>query len=407
MSVAHEQLSGDELAKRNAGLLALFSAMLGSAAPIAIAFGALAGSYLLGEDKSLQTAPITAFVLGVAMGAIPASFLMKKLGRRLGIISGTCVTAFGGALASVALINGNFWLFVVALGFLGGGNAFNQQVRFIAADTASDEFKPTAISWVMVGGVLSAIIGPQTALFTKDLFDPIAFAGAFAAIVVIAALAALIACFLKLPASESAKEREMKVAARPLKEIVLTRQFLAAVICAAGAYSLMNLVMTAAPLAMIACGFTDSHSTLGIQWHVIAMFAPSFFTGHLVRRFGKVEVTAFGFLLLASCSALALSGITLFHFWGALVLLGVGWNFAFIGATTLVTECYRPQEKEKIQGFNDFIVFGNVALASMLSGYVHFQFGWDMVNILAFPVIGLCLFILFLKKNADSGPRLA
>lgn len=400
-------LTGDQIAKRNAGLLALFSAMLGSAAPISIALGALAGSYLLGEDKSLQTAPITAFVVGVALGAIPAAWLMKVLGRRLGIISGTAFSAFGGGLAAYALIIAGFWLFVFALAIIGVGQAFNQQVRFVAADTASEAFKPTAIAWVMAGGILSAVIGPQTALLTKDLFDPVSFAGAFAAIVVIAAVAALIGSFLKVAEPQSTGAETSGVPARPLSEIVLTFPFFAAVICAAGAYSLMNLVMTAAPLAMIACGFNETHSTLGIQWHVIAMFAPSFFTGHLIRRFGKAEITALGFLIIASCSAFALTGISLVHFWGALILLGVGWNFAFIGATTLLTDCYRPHEKEKVQGFNDFIVFGNVALASMLSGYVQFRFGWDVVNLIAFPVTGFCLFILFVRRNSGRGVRTA
>lgn len=392
-------------AKRTALVLAAAQAIVGAAAPIAISMGALAGSYLLGPDKSLATAPVTGFTLGVALGALPAAGLMRGVGRRIGFIGGAGITATGGGLAAQALLVGNFWFFCFALLVIGVGNAFVQQYRFAAADNAPDAFKARAISWVLGGGIFSAILGPQTVILTRDLFAPVSFAGSFAAIVAIALVGAAVLSRLRLaqdtaigPASHASEP------ARPLFEIVLTPNFLVAFICGVSSYALMSFVMTGAPLAMVGCGFTPDEATLGISWHVMAMFAPSFFTGRLISRFGRETIIAAGMLLLAGCGIVALSGIALWQFWTALILLGIGWNFAFIGSTSLVATSYRPAEQGKVQGFHDLLLFGTVALASLMSGKIYVIGGWDWLNWLIFPVVALCLLLVGLLAAMARHP---
>ena len=383
-------VSGSE-ARRTALILSASQAIVGSAAPISIAMGGLAGFYLLGADKSLATAPVTGFNIGTALGALPAAALMRWVGRRYGFVSGAGVTALGGAVATIALFNHSFWLFALGLLFIGSGNSFVQQYRFAAADNSPVSFKSKAISWVLGGGVFAAIIGPQTVIFTRELFAPIMFAGSFAAVIGLAAIGALILSFLRMPRESGSRDTATGEPARRLVEIIRRPRFAAALICAVGSYTLMVFVMTGAPLAMVGCGFTPDEATLGISWHVMAMFAPSFFTGGLIARFGKEKIIATGLFLLIACAIVALSGIALWQFWTALVLLGIGWNFGFIGSTAIVTECYRPSEKNKVQGFHDFLLFGLVAFASLMSGQVYNAWGWDMLNWIVFPVTLLCL----------------
>ncbi len=391
-------------ARRTALILSASQAIIGSTPPIAISMGGLAGFYLLGADKSLATAPVTGFNVGTALGALPAAVLMRWVGRRYGFMSGTGVTALGGAVAAIALFSQNFWLFAVGLMFMGCGNSFVQQYRFAAADNAPASFKPVAISWVLGGGVFAAIVGPQTVIFTRELFAPVMFAGSFAAVIVLAAIGAVILSFLRLPKDTVADEAGDTGPARPLGEIISQPRFIAALICGVGTYTLMAFVMTGAPLAMVGCGFTPDEATLGISWHVMAMFAPSFFTGRLISRFGKERIVATGLLLLIACAIVALSGIQLWQFWMALILLGLGWNFGFIGATAIVTECYRPSEKNKVQGFHDFVLFALVAVASLMSGLVYSAWGWDMLNWIVFPVTLICLAALVVLKLKQHAP---
>ncbi len=380
--------------RRTALILSASQAIVGSAAPISIALGGLAGFYLLDADKSLATAPVTGFNIGTALGALPAAALMRWVGRRFGFMTGAGVTALGGAVAAIALFNYNFWLFAIGLMFIGSGNSFVQQYRFAAADSSPAAFKPKAISWVLGGGVFAAIIGPQTVIFTREFFAPVMFAGSFVAVIGLAAIGAFVLSFLKLPRQSVSDEDETETPARPLVEIISQPRFVAAMVCAIGSYTLMVFVMTGAPLAMVGCGFTPDEATLGISWHVMAMFAPSFFTGRLIAIFGKEKIIATGLLLLTGCAIVALSGIALWQFWSALILLGIGWNFGFIGSTAIVTECYRPSEKNKVQGFHDFLLFGLVAFASLMSGQVYNVWGWYMLNWIVFPVTLLCLISL-------------
>ncbi|MBN9074052.1 MAG: MFS transporter [Rhizobiales bacterium] len=386
-------------------ILAAAQAIQGSAPPICISVGALVGYQLLGADKSLATAPVTGFNLGVALGAVPAAAIVRALGQRNGFLCGAGVIAAAGMIATFGLLHANFWIFALGLLCVGLGNSFIQQYRFAAADSAEGDFKARAISWVMVGGVLNGILGPQIVIFTDDLLPTVKFAGSFASIVLLAALGALILLFLPVrdKSAAAATAGPSDQPARPLSEIVRQPQFFVGLLCAIASYALMSFVMTGAPLAMVGCGLSTDEATLGISWHVLAMFGPSFFTGLLVTRFGKERVVAVGLVLLIGCGISALAGLHVWNFWIALMLLGVGWNFGFIGATTMVATSYRPSEKSRVQGLHDFVLFGSVAFASLMSGIVFNMAGWTGLNLVIFPVTGTCLVALALLALSGRG----
>jgi MFS family permease len=386
-------------ARKNAMLLALCQSVNGAAAPLSIALGGVVGSYLLGADKSLATAPITGFNIGVAMMSIPAAMLMRKIGRKRGFMTGAGIGILAMLVAVQAIRIQSFWLFVAALIMAGSSNSFAQQYRFAAADRGTREFKAKAISWVLVGGIVAAILGPQLILHFRDFLAPIPFAGAFLWGIGLFLISLVAMQFLE-PGHppKSAEELALKPQ-RPLIEIMAQPRFVVAVICGTSTYALMSYVMTAAPLAMLACGFDVDDATWGIQWHVLAMFGPSFFTGHLIARFGKERIMAAGLAILVACALVALNGISLAHFYLALILLGIGWNFGFIGATSMITDTYEPHEKNKAQGANDFILFGSVALASLMSGYSLNHMGWEFINWIVFPLVAISLVALWWLKG--------
>lgn len=388
-------------AKRNVFILTAAQAVLGAAAPLSISIGGLAGFQLLGADKSLATAPVTGFNLGVALGAIVAAAISRLVGNREGFIIGALLGAAGGAVATIALFQSNFWLFAIGLMMVGLSGGFTQKIRFAAADASPSFYKGKAISWILAGGIVSAIVGPQLAIWLKDAFAPVTFAGAFVALIPLMLVAIGILSFLRLP-QIAGKTSVNGEAARPLLAIISTQRFATGMICGVGSYALMSFVMTGAPLAMvIGCGYSTDMATLGIQWHVIAMFAPSFFTGMLVSRFGPEKVVAAGLVIFLACAIVAHMGIELWNFWGALVLLGIGWNFGFIGATAIVASSYRPHEANKVQGFHDIILFGTVALSSFSSGKVFNAFGWDVMNMLIWPIAIGCLLLLMLQMRSS------
>lgn len=391
--------------RRSVYLLAGAQAVLGAAAPLSISIGSLAGYQLLADDKSLATAPITGFNIGTACGAIIIAVASRFLGRKAAFMAGAVVGALGGALAAIALFRGDFWIFAFALLLIGTGAGFTQKIRFAAADASPSFYKPRAISWILGAGVVSAVIGPQLAIWAKDLLAPVTFAGAFVAILPLSILAIAILTFLPPVASRGAAA--FAEPARPLKEIVRTQRFLTGMICGIGTYALMTFVMTGAPLAMVVgCGFSTEMAALGIQWHVLAMFGPSFFTGMLISRFGAEKVVGAGLLTLMACAVVAHMGVELWNFWAALVLLGVGWNFGFIGSTAIVASSYRPQEADKVQGFHDIVLFGTVALSSFSSGKVFITWGWSFINLVIWPVTLVCLILLlaliFRQRAAQS-----
>lgn len=380
-------------ARRNVFLLTMAQAILASAGPIVFSIGGIAGYELLGEDKSLATAPLTGFNIGVSLGAILVAILARLLGRAYGFVAGAVISAIGGLTAAIALFRADFWMMAVGFLLIGISSGFAQKIRFAAADASPSFYKPRAISWILAGGVISAVLGPQLVILTKDLFEPVLFAGAFVAMLPLSLTAIVLFLLLRLPDASAAKAGHAEPA-RPLAEIVLTQRFLTGMICGISSYALMTFMMTGAPLAMvIGCGFSQELATLGIQWHVLAMFGPSFFTGMLIQRFGTEKVVAAGLLVLMGCAVIAHAGIELWNFWGALILLGVGWNFGFIGSTAIVASSYRPHEADKVQGFHDIVLFGTVALASFSSGKVFSAYGWQTINLVFWPVAGfsLCL----------------
>ncbi|WP_425348807.1 MFS transporter [Pararhizobium antarcticum] len=396
-------------ARRNVYLLTAVQGILGTLGPICFAVGGVAGYQLLGADKSLATAPLTGFNVGVALGAVLVALLSRLLGRQAAFIVGALLGAAGGAVAAIALFRSDFWLFAFGLCIAGMSGGFAQKIRFAAADASPSFYKPRAISWILAGGMISAVLGPQLVILTMDAFLPILFAGAFMALVPICLAAIIVLLFLRLPdlrkpTTPTSGATAPAAVARPLKEIVLTQRFLTGMICGISTYALMTFMMTGAPIAMVVgCGFSTDLATLGIQWHVLAMFAPSFFTGMLVSRFGAEKVVAAGLALLMLCAVVAHAGIALWNFWGALILLGLGWNLGFIGSTAIVAASYRPHEADKVQGFHDIILFAAVALASFGSGKVLTAYGWDMLSAAVWPVTILCFILLaFLARSGTK-----
>ncbi len=386
MSVAADgahHLIDDALARRNAVVLAIAQALAGGNNTVLLATGAITGA-LLAPDKTLATVPITVYVMGMWLGTLPVGAIARRYGRRTAFQIGTLCGVATGLICCIGVLYGSFALFNIGAFFSGLYAAAHQAYRFAAADTASEAFRPKAISWVLVGGVFAAIVGPQIVIATKDILPPYLFAATYLAQAAIAVLAGVVLLFLKIPMPPKATAAN---AGRPLWAIARQPKFIVAVACGIASYSMMNMVMTAAPLAMIECDHSVTEATLGLQWHVLGMFLPSFFTGTLIARFGVERVIAAGFAILLASAAIGMSGITLWHFWIALVLLGIGWNFGFIGATTLVTQTHRPEERTRVQSFNDFLVFGSMAIGSFGSGKVLAVFGWAAVNQIVFPVV--------------------
>ena len=378
-----DALTGDRLARRNALVLAIAQALAGGNNTVLVATAAIVGT-MLAPDKGLATLPISIFVLGMWMGTLPMGVLARRLGRRNALQIGTVCGVLTGLICCVAVLQGSFLLFNIGAVFSGFYAAGHQSYRFAAADTASDEFRARAISWVLVGGIFAGVVGAQLVIATQNLWPPYLFAATYIGQSALALIAGAVLMFVNIP---KPPPRSVVGDGRPLLEIARKPRFIVAVVCGVAAYSMMNLVMTSAPLAMVMCNHSVTDATLGLQWHVLGMYAPSFFTGALIARFGLERVTGLGFALIIVAAAIGITGISLWHFWIGLALLGVGWNFAFIGATTMVTHCHRPNERNKVQAFNDFLVFGSMAIGSFSSGQLLASFGWATVNEVVFPVV--------------------
>jgi MFS family permease len=394
---------GDRLARRNAFVLACGSALGGANASVVIATGSIVGQGL-SPSPALVTLPVSTFVLGTALLAMPASNLMRVVGRRNGFMLGSIFGILAGLFGMAAVWFASFATFCVATALAGAYQSFIVLYRYAAADSATPAFRPKAVSWVMVGGVAAAFVGPQLTIWTKDLFPPIVFLGTYLGQALIAAIAmGVVAQFRDSPVSAA----EAGGIARPLREILANNRLRVAILCGMTAQALMNMVMTASPIAMIGCGHSITQSTLGIQWHVLSMFAPGFFTGSIIARFGRGPVIAVGLVILAASALVNISGITLAHFWGGLILLGLGWNFAFTGATALIIDCHTPAERGKVQGFADFSIFGATTIASLMAGYLYHAIGWSAVNWMVLPVVGLAALALFATGLAAERPKTA
>jgi MFS family permease len=371
-----------ETAKKNVAVLAACQALLFTNNSTAIALNGLAG-YALAANKALATLPVTAWVIGGALSTLPASLLMKRIGRRAGFTVGALTGMVGASICSLALYLGNFWLFCFGTMVFGVYNAVAQYYRFAAADAASADFKAKAISLVLAGGLVGGILGPETSKLTVDLLAT-PFLGAYLSLIGFLVLVVLVVQQLDIPVPAAASHREPT---RPLAQIMAQPVFVVAVLAAAIGYGVMNLLMTATPLAMGLCGHPYSAAATVIGWHVIGMFGPSFFTGSLIKRFGVLQVMVAGALLLYAVVAVALSGVGIANFWFALVILGVGWNFLYIGGTTLITEACTPPERAKTQGANDLIIFVVMATSSFSSGLLLEKSGWQTLNYLALPFV--------------------
>jgi MFS family permease len=367
--------------KKNVLLLAACQAMLMTGGSLLIATSALVG-FRLAPDKALATLPLAMQMLASMLTTIPASLLMQRIGRRAGFLLGSSIGIAGAGLAAYAIVTGSFVLFTLGAAVSGTFAGFGNYYRFAAADVATDDYRSTAISYVMAGGVIAAFVGPNLAHWTSNwLAAP--FAGSYLALAGILVLSFGTQLFLDIPRPARATHG----GGRPLSVIARQPVFVVAAIGGMLGYGIMALVMTATPLAMHEHHYAFGDTAFVIEWHVLGMFAPSFVTGHLIRRFGVLQVMLVGGLLSAVCVGINLTGNSLTHFWVALFLLGVGWNFLFIGATTLLTDAYAPEEKAKTQALNDFMVFSTVTMAVLSAGSLQHHLGWRAVNYGVLPLI--------------------
>lgn len=380
--------------KKNVWLLSFCQALMNTGNVLLVATSSLVG-YHLAPDKALATLPLGLQFLGTMLTTIPASMLMKHVGRRPGFIVGTVLGLSGTVLATWAILHDAFGVFCAGAALFGAFNGFGTYYRFAAADVATDDYRPTAISYVMAGGVIAALVGPNLANWTSGLLASAQFAGSYLALAGLYLVSFVVLLFLDIPHPGAHEARDT---GRPLREITAQGTFRAAALAAALGYGIMSLVMTATPLSMHHHQHSFHNTAFVIEWHVLGMFAPSFVTGHLIRRFGVLNIMLTGALLTALCVAVNLTGTDLPHFWAALVLLGVGWNFLFVGGTTLLTETYRIEEKAKTQALNDFLVFTTVTIASLSAGELQYNFGWQTVNLGVLPATALILAaVLWLK----------
>ncbi|MBI3546464.1 MAG: MFS transporter [Gammaproteobacteria bacterium] len=382
--------------KQTVWMLSLSKALMMTGGSLFIATAALVGARLA-PDSAYATLPVAMLSLAIMLTTIPASFLMKAFGRRAGFAVGAAAAMACAVLASYAIVHSNFWYFCIAAALLGVSHGFGMYYRFAAADVATDDYRSAAISYVMAGGVAAALIGPNLARWTHDWFPATEFAGSYLSLVGVYTLSFAALFFMHIP-RPSAQERLSS--GRPLRAIAAQPTFIVALLGGALGYAVMSLVMTATPLAMHEHAHSFGDTAFVIEWHLLGMFAPSFFTGHLIRRFGVLNIMAAGALCLGLCVAVNFVGTDVIHFWLELTLLGIGWNFLFVGATTLLTETYSVEEKAKVQALNDFLVFTCVTAASFSAGALQHLFGWRGVNLGVMPLIVIILVaVVWLKQT--------
>lgn len=357
-----------------------------SAIVLSMTLAAILGS-LLAPDKSLATLPVAAMVIGTAVASLPAAMLMRRLGRRVGFLMGASLGVVGSTVAGYGLWQDSFALFVLGHLLLGSYQGFANYYRFAAAEAVDAAHTTRAISWVVAGGIVAAFLGPQLGEWGRDWIVSGPFVGSYLAQAVLSVMALGLLSQVRLKPVAVATAG----AARSVRELLSQPLLLVSIFGAAVGYSVMIMVMTATPLAMLGCGLPGESVTPVIQWHVVGMFAPSFFTGHLVKRYGAPRIMQVGFALLLGHVAIALSGLEFLHFASALVLLGVGWNFAFVGGTALLTQTYRPAEQLKVQAINEFLVFGLVAASTLSAGWLYDRYGWATLNLAVVPFLVLAL----------------
>jgi MFS family permease len=347
-----------------------------------VSLGSLAG-YMLAEHKSLATLPATAYIIGSASSTYAISLFMKRWGRRAGFTLGACAGLLGAAVCTCAIALHTFWLFCFGTLIAGLYNAAGGYYRFAAADVARADYKSRAISFVLAGGIIGGILGPESSKLTKDLLS-IAFLGSYAALMLFALVALVIIRLLWIPPPS---DEERTGPARPLRDIVRQPVFVVACLGAITAYAVMNLMMGATPLAMQMCALPYASAAMVIEWHIVGMFAPALFAGWLIKRFGVIKIMALGVATFFACIVAALSGQTVLNFWLSGTFLGVGWCFLYVGGTTLLTQAYEPSEKARTQGINDLLVFAIMGTTSAMSGVILYRLGWNALNWSAVPLL--------------------
>src|SRR6202790_3718226 len=392
---AADEMVDDARARSNVKRLAAAQALTGANSAVIFATGSIVGA-TLAPSISLATVPLSMYVLGLAAGALPTGAISRTYGRRVAFIIGTGCGVVTGLLASFAILRGSFVLFCCAT-FLGGlYGSVSQSYRFAAADGVSTDYSPKAVALCVAGVVFAGVLVPHLVQWTMDIWPPYLFAFSFVVQAVVALIAMAILSGVDAPKPAAS---DLHVG-RPLFEIVRQPRFIAAAICGIVSYPVMNLVMTSVPLAMKMCGLSVSDSNFGIQWHIVAMYGPSFFTGSLIARFGAPKIVATGLLLEAAAATIGLTGTTVLHFWATLIVLGVGWNFGFVGASALVLETHRPLERNKVHAFNDFLVFGMMAFGSFSARQLLANSGWSAVSLVVYPPLLLGLTVLTLASLA-------
>lgn len=396
----------DAIAKKNVAILVLAQAILGAQMPMIFIIGGLAGQSLA-SNPCFATLPISLIVGGSMLAATPISAIMQRWGRRAGFFTGAAFGAMGGLVGAYGLYLGSFPVFLLGSLMTGVYMSAHGFYRFAAADTASEAFRPKAISYVMAGGLAAALIGPQLVKLTSQAFV-IPFLGTYLTVIAVNVFGAALFLLLDIPKPPAPSHDSPK--GRSRLELLKTPVIAVSVICAMVSYALMNLVMTSTPLAVVGCGFTQGNASDVVMFHVLAMYVPSFFTGHLIARFGVEKIVAAGLIILAGAGAVALQGVELENFFIALVLLGLGWNFGFIGATTMLAGAHDSHEKGRMQGLNDLLVFGGVTMASLASGGLmncsggNPVDGWNAVNMAMAPFLvlagGALMWLVMRPKDA-------
>ncbi|MEE2995884.1 MAG: MFS transporter [Pseudomonadota bacterium] len=393
--------------RRNVFLLASCQALFMTSTSAIISTAPIVGGTLLIEDKGLATLPLALQFVAMAMTTIPASFYMGRVGRKTGFVTGALIGATGGVSGAYAIMSADFTLFCLASLFTGCFNGFCHYFRFAASDMATPEFRSKAISYVLAGSVVAAFLGPTLARNAVDIL-PVQFAGVYLALIAVYLSVAVVVSFISIP-HLSLEQRKSN--GRTLAKIVRQPKFMIAVCAATFGYLVMSFLMTVTPIAMGVCGFTFSHSSYVIQAHILGMYAPAFITGHLIIRYGVNNILIVGALLCAASIVIHLSGTSFLNFLSGLVLVGVGWNFLFTGGTTLLTETYSQEEKSKVQGLNDFFIWGTISIGAVTSGAVQQSIGWNAVNLVMAPLVVIVflttLWLRFSTRRSTAGKSAA
>ena len=384
---------------KNIFFLSICFALSASTSSLTVTASSLVG-FEISSNQSFATLPLSFHLIGTMLAGLPASLLMKSIGRKYGFIIGTLIGSSGAISASLSIIYKNFSLFCFSVFCLGILSGFTQLYRFTAADVATKDFRTKAVSLVMLGGILAGFIGPAVASKGEKLISNAPFAGSYSLMFFFHLLVIIILIMIRLP-QPSIEEKTGEI--RGIKTIFFQPKFIVAVLSSMMSYAVMAMIMTATPLTMTEyCGHRVEDAAFVIQWHIVGMFAPSFFTGSLIKRFGAVSIIITGILLNLLCIGINFTGTDLLNFWCSLFLLGVGWNFMFLAGTTMVTETYLPAEKAIVQGVNDFLVFGSAAIASLFAGILQTSFGWEALNLTAILLLGVVAIALLLNPHVFS-----